>query len=515
MKRVNKKVILGFFTLVLTFLLSLPSLNAASCRISVSAPSSVVVGNNFTVKVTVSSNASIGSWDYTLSYDSSKVRHVSGDLRKVDYGNGSKKSITYSYTFKALKSSSATFKPVNASVLDYASVGECLSSVGSATVTMRTMQEIEASYSRNNNLSSLSVEGAELTPAFNKDTLEYEATLPIDTVQANIIATPEDSKSTITGAGVREVMDGANKIEVVVTAQHGEVKTYVINLTVLEMDPIKITLNGKEYSIIRKAGQIKEIPEGFTETKVKIEDQEIVAYESEIANLTLVGLKDNEGNAKLFIYDKIKKEFKSMNQTNSKETKLFILNNTKEVVPSDFKSTSFTYNKNKVNGYKLIGDKSNRYFLVYAINIENGKEDFYLYDTKEKTFQVYYEKLVNIKNKDILIREYIIIGLLIVFVLSLLIKILKAFKSPEKRIKKYQAKINKLKEKVSNIDELDDSYDISDLDDKPTVKKVETDYVIPKKSKKQKLKEINDAKKKLDESKNNKTVKRVSLEDDE
>ena len=96
-----------------------------------------------------------------------------------------------------------------------------------------------------------------------------------------------------------------------------------------------------------------------------------------------------------------------------------------------------------------------------------------------------------------------------------MIKILKAFKSPEKRIKKYQAKINKLKEKVNNIDELDDSFDISDLDDKPSVKKVETDYVIPKKSKKQKLKEINDAKKKLDESKSNKTVKRVSLEDDE
>lgn len=510
----NKKVFWLFVFLVSMFWY-LPIVDAG-CSIRVNAPSSVVVGKTFTVKVTVAASPSVGNFDYVLSYDSSKTQLVSGSLKQSwwsENGTGSP-SVSRTYTFKALKSGTATFSPVNY-LVSYANESDCSPSISKATVTMRTMQEIEASYSRNNNLSSLVVEGAELTPAFNKDTLEYEATLPIDTVQANIIATPEDSKSTITGAGVREVMDGANKIEVVVTAQHGEVKTYVINLTVLEMDPIKITLNGKEYSIIRKAGQIKEIPEGFTETKVKIEDQEIVAYESEIANLTLVGLKDNEGNAKLFIYDKIKKEFKSMNQTNSKETKLFILNNTKEVVPSDFKSTSFTYNKNKVNVYKLIGDKSNRYFLVYAINIENGKEDFYLYDTKEKTFQVYYEKLVNIKNKDILIREYIIIGLLIVFVLSLLIKILKAFKSPEKRIKKYQAKINKLKEKVNNIDELDDSFDISDLDDKPSVKKVETDYVIPKKSKKQKLKEINDAKKKLDESKSNKTVKRVSLEDDE
>ena len=68
-------------------------------------------------------------------------------------------------------------------------------------------------------------------------------------------------------------MDGLNKVEVVVTAQHGEKKTYVINLTVEELDPINVKVDGKNYTIVRKSGQIEDIPVGFTETKITIEDQ--------------------------------------------------------------------------------------------------------------------------------------------------------------------------------------------------------------------------------------------------
>ena len=159
----HSKILLSLFLVSLTFLLKLEVVDAASCRIGVSAPTNVVVGKTFNVTVTVSGGAPIGSWEYTLGYDSSKVRLNSGQLHIVDYGNGSKKSASYSYSFTALKSGTATFKPTNSSVLDYASTNECLSSTGSASVTMKTQAEIEAGYSRNNNLSSLSVEGAELT----------------------------------------------------------------------------------------------------------------------------------------------------------------------------------------------------------------------------------------------------------------------------------------------------------------------------------------------------------------
>lgn len=513
MKKLYKKILTGAFILLFAFIFKIDNVSAASCRIGVSAPSSVVVGQSFKVTVTVAGSASIGSWEYTLSYDSSKVRLNSGTLHVVDYGNGSKSSSSYSYSFTALQSGSATFKPVNASVLDYASTNECLSSTGSASVSMKSQSEIEASYSRNNNLSSLSVEGADLSPSFNKDITEYQATLPVDTTKAKIIATAQDSKASITGAGEVDVVDGINKIEIIVTAEHGEKKKYVINLTVQELDPVKVKVDGKTYTVVRKKGQVENIPVGFTETTIKIGDQDVCAYQSEIAKILLVALKDNEGNIKLFIYDKNKNSFTSFMEAKGGEVNLLILNNEKIKTPLDFVKTSFKINDLKIEGYKYRYDKNDNYYLVYAKNLETGDEGFYLYDKKNSTFSRYYKELSDIKDMHTKYVFYVAAALALIFVLIIIFKLLGKFKSNDKKIEKYQRKIDKLKGKIKNEDSNYD-YSIDDVDDRPVIKRVEEDeYVMPKKSRKEKLKELEEAKKRL--NKNKPKYRRLSLEDDD
>lgn len=513
MKKLYKKILTGAFILLFAFIFKIDNVSAASCRIGVSAPSSVVVGQSFKVTVTVAGSASIGSWEYTLSYDSSKVRLNSGTLHVVDYGNGSKSSSSYSYSFTALQSGSATFKPVNASVLDYASTNECLSSTGSASVSMKSQSEIEASYSRNNNLSSLSVEGADLSPSFNKNITEYQATLPVDTTKAKIIATAQDSKASITGAGEVDVVDGINKIEIIVTAEHGEKKKYVINLTVQELDPVKVKVDGKTYTVVRKKGQVENIPVGFTETTIKIGDQDVCAYQSEIAKILLVALKDNEGNIKLFIYDKNKNSYTSFMEAKGGEVNLLILNNEKIKTPLDFVKTSFKINDLKIEGYKYRYDKNDNYYLVYAKNLETGDEGFYLYDKKNSTFSRYYKELSDIKDMHTKYVFYVTAALALIFVLIIIFKLLGKFKSNDKKIEKYQRKIDKLKGKIKNEDSNYD-YSIDDVDDRPVIKRVEEDeYVMPKKSRKEKLKELEEAKKRLD--KNKPKYRRLSLEDDD
>lgn len=513
MKKLYKKILTGAFILLFAFIFKIDNVSAASCRIGVSAPSSVVVGQSFKVTVTVAGSASIGSWEYTLSYDSSKVRLNSGTLHVVDYGNGSKSSSSYSYSFTALQSGSATFKPVNASVLDYASTNECLSSTGSASISMKSQSEIEASYSRNNNLSSLSVEGADLSPSFNKDITEYQATLPVDTTKAKIIATAQDSKASITGAGEVDVVDGINKIEIIVTAEHGEKKKYVINLTVQELDPVKVKVDGKTYTVVRKKGQVENIPVGFTETTIKIGDQDVCAYQSEIAKILLVALKDNEGNIKLFIYDKNKNSYTSFMEAKGGEVNLLILNNEKIKTPLDFVKTSFKINDLKIEGYKYRYDKNDNYYLVYAKNLETGDEGFYLYDKKNSTFSRYYKELSDIKDMHTKYVFYVAAALALIFVLIIIFKLLGKFKSNDKKIEKYQRKIDKLKGKIKNEDSNYD-YSIDDVDDRPVIKRVEEDeYVMPKKSRKEKLKELEEAKKRL--NKNKPKYRRLSLEDDD
>ncbi len=509
-----KNILTFGFVLLLSFMFKLDFVNAASCRIGVSAPSSVVVGKSFNVTVSVSSNASIGSWEYTLSYDSSKVRLNSGQLHIVDYGNGSKKSASYSYSFTSLASGVATFKPVNASVLDYSTTNECLSYSASSSVTMRTQAEIEASYSRNNNLGSLSVEKAELSPAFNKDVTEYTATLPVDTTKAKILATAEDSTASITGAGEIDVVDGLNKVEITVTAQHGEKKTYVINLTVEELDPVKVKVNGKNYTVVRKSGLIENIPVGFSETKITIENQEVVAYESEITKLLLVALKDEEAEVSLFIYDKKNKTYTSFKEAKGNNTNLLILDIKDIKVPYDFVKTTFKYNNQVIEGYKLKGDNKNNFYIVYAQNLETGNKGFYVYDKKDGVFQRYFKEIIDLKNTEIKYLFYIASFLLGLFVLIILFKIFKnMFTSKEKKIKKYQKKLDKLNNALEKND-IDDDYDLDSLDDSPVIKKVEDDeYIVPKKSRKEKLKELEKTKKRLNESKPK--YRRVSLEEDD
>lgn len=508
----HKNILLVITTFMLSFFLNITMCEAASARINVSSSTNkAIVGSTFKVTVNVSSNEALGSWEYTLSYDSSKAKLVSGQLHVVDYGNGSKKSASYTYTFKAIASGNANFKAVNASVLDYSTTNEALSSSNGTTVNMITQAELEASYSKNNNLSSLSIEGAELSPAFNKDVTEYTATVPVDTTQIVVNASVADNTATVSGTGNVEVVDGPNRVVLTVTAQNGSKKEYVINVTVLELDPVKVTIDKKEYTVIRKPGQITELPTGFSETKITIENQEVVAYKSEATGLTLVGLKDSEGNAKLFIYDENTKKFSTYSEVKQTGINLFILDNTYDKVPYGFEKTTFKYNDENVNGWYFKPTSKRDNYLVYALNLDNGKKDLYVYDKTENTFQKYYKDLNDYKDNIITKGFYVIIGLvsiLLIVILTIVIKFfINNFGSKEKRIAKLNKKLSKLK---SNKELDEDEYEENDF----IATKVEVDeYSIPRKSRKEKRDELNEARKRLSKEKD--TIRRVSLEDDE
>ena len=372
--------------------------------------------------------------------------------------------------------------------------------------------DVNKKYSSNNYLKSLSIEGYELEPVFNKETLEYNVTLKVDTTSINVLAEKEDSTATVNGIGQVPVNDGPNTVIVTVVAENGNERQYKINATVEEPEPIEVTINNKKYTIARK-NKLENVPTGFEEKLINIEGQNVNAYYNEIAKITIVSLKDEKGNISLFSYNNGK--YTLFNEAKGAGVNLFVLDNIKKA-PSGFIKTTFKYNDVTLDGYKLKESKKDDYYLVYAQNLETGDEAFYLYDKKEGTFQRYYEELSNVKDTQIEYLFYIATGLLGLFIVIILIKIInKLFTSKERKIKKYQKKIDKLNKKI-NSNDTDDSngYDIDDVDERPVIKQVEEDeYVVPKKTRKQKIKEIEEAKKKLDKTKS--SFRRVSLEDDD
>ena len=99
------------------------------------------------------------------------------------------------------------------------------------SVKEATVQTEVATYngSNNNYLSSLEIEGVQLTTDFNKEKLTYFATVQnIETITVTVIAEDSSSKVAITGTNLKS---GENKVLISVTAENGEVRYYRIYVT--------------------------------------------------------------------------------------------------------------------------------------------------------------------------------------------------------------------------------------------------------------------------------------------
>ncbi|MDE5587335.1 MAG: cadherin-like beta sandwich domain-containing protein, partial [Bacilli bacterium] len=87
---------------------------------------------------------------------------------------------------------------------------------------------VTKSGSKNNNLSSLAVEGYMIIPNFHKVITFYSLEVPNDLNSVVITATAEDENATITGTGLQKIETGENYFEIVVTSEAGTEKKYTI-----------------------------------------------------------------------------------------------------------------------------------------------------------------------------------------------------------------------------------------------------------------------------------------------
>lgn len=105
--------------------------------------------------------------------------------------------------------------------------------------------------SSNNNLSSLTIEGYNLDKEFKRcNWILCSSRKRCQKIKIN--AQLDDSSAKVEGTGEVEVKEGNNKIEIKVTAEDGSTKTYVINVTVKELNPVEVTIGKKKYTIVRK-----------------------------------------------------------------------------------------------------------------------------------------------------------------------------------------------------------------------------------------------------------------------
>lgn len=393
----NKKIkIILMLLLTLTMSLGLiKELNAASANIKVTTNKSyLVVGGEITVTTRISSAEALGSWEYTLSYDSSKLKLISGTTNVVDYAsNSSTKSRSYTYKFKVIAKGTSTvsIKGYNGYAFDESKLSI---SAGSVKITAITQAELEASYSKNNNLSSLVVEGYELSTPFDKNTLEYTVSVPSDVEKITINAAVEDKTASLIGTGEFEVSEGENKFEIKVTAQNGGLKTYTLKINVEDKNPIEVVIDNEKYTVVKRVKSL-EIPRTYEETTENINGIDVPAFKSTITNFTLIGLKNISGEVSLYLYDNgVYTKYTEINTSGivifPKETKN---------IPKDYTKTEIEINGIKVTAYKY--KNQTNFYLIYGVNIETGKEGLYEYDTENSSIIKYNSTIIDELNKRI------------------------------------------------------------------------------------------------------------------
>ena len=469
--KLRKGKLLGFIilTLFLGFIFKL-DVNAASASVSVTSnKSSLVVGNTVTFTVRVQADTAIGAWDYATNV-SSNLTYISGSPVSKSANlpsNNSTKVITYSFTYRANSSGTATFNFRLSNLLDYKT--ESLMSFPANTsrnVKVITQNELEQSYSKNNNLKSLSIEGYQLSPTFNKNTLEYNVEVPNDVTKVKINAIKEDSTASIQGTGEREVSEGKNKLEIKVTAQNGSVKTYVINVTVKELDPIKVKVDNEEFNVVRKESQITAPNSTFTNTTIKINDLEVPAFENKELGYILVGLKNEDGDIALYIYDEKENSYTLYQEYNFKSSIICIIDDINKI-PEGYDEVKIKIDDKTVTVYQK--NKDSKFYLFYGVNVETGKENLYIYDSEEETVQRYNDDEQNTENKsNEEIYQYIIIGLGSLLIITYLVLLITLINNSRKKKRLEMKRMSKKRRRRLENEENNNNNNDNNSDDNNT-----------------------------------------------
>ncbi len=469
-----KKIINYILTIIFSFGMICNNVFAADYSISVTSKS-VTVGNS--VSLTIKASGVAGRFNITSS-DSSVVS-VSSSSEWIDDA-----SKTITLITKKAGSAKITITPVDVTGYD----GNAVNGVKTVTITVKNKTTSSSSSgstvpqrvkSSNSYLTSLTVSGYELDSKFDKETLEYSVTIPAETEKIKINAQLADSNAKVTGVGEVEVSDGLNTFQIVVTAENGSKRTYVLKATVMELEPIEVKIENDKFTVVRKRKDLPEISEYFTEKNIKIGEETVEGYYNEELNYYLVGLKDDSGNIEYYIYKNGKyalyKEYTFNGVT------LQILD--KEVDKS-FKKTNFTYDGDKIDAYQevkldLIKNTyaldnndvtGNQFYLFYAKNVETGKDELYQYDAVDKTVQRYNTLILDMykersdKYYMMMLGSILILGVSIITFSTIIIS------KSNKKNKNIDAKKRVIKS-TSRFDELDEDIIKLDIDKEVRVRK--------------------------------------------
>lgn len=420
------------YIFLISLFLLMPSIvyanNSATIDIT-SSKENVSVRDTITTTVTINSDTPIGYYSYTLDYNPNKLKLLSASSYIVDSpNNNNTKKIKKDFKLKVIDKGTSKISVKSYAITSFSDENKINVKINPVTIST---EGLISTYSNNNYLSTLKIDNYKLNPTFNKKTLNYKLNLNSDIEKINIVAKAESDKASVTGDGEISLLEGENKVEITVTSESGKEKIYTILITVKDENPIKVKINDKEYTLVKNISAL-EIPEGYKAVKIKIDSEEVGALYSDITKYTLVGLKDENGNIRLYIYDEENNTYAPYNEIVFNKISFLPLE-TNETLEG-YQTYNETINKVDLECYKLSSNSD--YCIIYGMNINTGEKGWYSYNKKEESIQKYNNELFNvnnekIKNSKILI--YILSATTLIFGITTITLAIKKTKTKDKK----------------------------------------------------------------------------------
>ena len=238
------KKYISIFTLIAMLLVAVFPMTAfaASIGASLTGPGMVRVGDTITVSFNlngsgiygVSGNLSYDSNQVTLSKTTQKIASpwvvefngnsfVAYDNNLDSPINGSKTIFTATFIVK----SNSVGTKINISCTGVkTSDGSADTGIGTVTYSAIFAESLSA----NNDLKSLNVGNATISPAFSAGTKDYTTSVPYEVSKLNVTAIAADAKAKVSIDSPTLAANGTTKVTVTVTAENGETKIYTISV---------------------------------------------------------------------------------------------------------------------------------------------------------------------------------------------------------------------------------------------------------------------------------------------
>ena len=422
---------------------------------------SATVGEEISVRVKIAAaSGQIARSELILSYDPDVLEFIEGSDAQGGAGTirlkgtaGQSETQVYTLKFKTLTAGDTKITVNSQEVYDANEAIMNITHTGSSAIKVGT----SAASSDDATLQSLKVSPGSLTPAFSPDVTNYSVEVGMDTAKLIVDAKANHSgaKTSVSGLDLTET---ENTVICKVTAEDGQtVKEYSISVKKVEggetVSPdetieapsyvsgdMSATVNGVTYEVAKQFDE-STLPEGFEAVNYTYHDTEVRAGKGLQKDITLLYLKDEQGNGGLFMYNEQKDSFSPWVEISVSAKSIAILPMDESLeIPEGFVEASVDVaisedQKRTVQGWVWESDEEHQYCVFYGMNW-NGETGLYRYDFKEMTIQRYfqdpavdtgisreiYDMAVDSYNSlvaDYNIRMAVIIGLIVAVILLL------------------------------------------------------------------------------------------------